>query len=105
MLRNSVFALVILFGGVALSEGQYYPRPARRVGALQGVWFYEGDRRQPCSIREDGGGGILLTNENGEVAQGHQEWGGRVIADDWDGLVGDFRGNVIRWHNGTYWTR
>jgi hypothetical protein len=103
MARNSLFALLVLVGTVAWSEAQYYP--PRRPARLDGTWFYEGTRFQPCAIQMLPRGGLLLTNEKGEQARGHIAWGGRVVADDWGSLVGEVRGNVINWSNGTYWTR
>ncbi len=107
MLRNCLFALAVLLGSVGWSAAQPYPRPypPRGMPRLGGTWFYEGDRNQPCYIRVGPGGSLSLTSEKGSESEGHVSWGGRIVADTWGSLTGDVRGGVIRWHNGTYWTR
>lgn len=105
MLRAGLVAALVMLIGVGRSAAQPPVLPVLRSAAIQGTWFYEGDRRSPCRVELLPGGGLLLTNQQGRQSYGHLAWGRRVVADDWNGLVGDVRVNIISWHNGTYWTR
>jgi hypothetical protein len=115
MLRNCLFALVVvLTAGWGVEPqpvlGQFPPpRGPGRIpgmpGVLEGRWFFQGDPWAPCFIRVGPGGRLQLTNERGDTAGGHISWGGQIVAHGWGGLVGDVRRGMIRWHNGSIWTR
>jgi hypothetical protein len=115
MLRNSLFALVVMLTAGWCVEPQpvlgQFPPPRGPVriqgmpGVLEGRWFYQGDPWAPCFIRVGPRGRLRLTNEWGETVDGYINWGGQIVAVGWGGLVGDVRRGVIRWQNGTFWTR
>ena len=107
MFRNAILAVVLATGAGAAATA--YP-PARSepmpIG-VEGRWFMSGDPRQPTFIElvPGRGWGLVLTNERGEQSRGRLLPGERIIADDWNSLIGDVRGNEIFWRNGDRWAR
>jgi hypothetical protein len=108
MFRKLFLAAVLGLGvggaAVAYSSPDTPATDGQSVG-IEGRWFMAGDPRQPCFIQLDGRGFLVLTNERGEQSRGRLLPGGRIIADDWGGLIGDVRGNEIFWRNGDRWAR
>lgn len=107
MFRNLFLALVLGTGSGATAVAFPPPVPPREplpVG-IEGRWFMAGDPRLPCYVQFDGRGFLVLTNERGERSRGRLLPGSQIIANDWNGLVGDVRGNEIFWRNGDRWTR
>ena len=109
MVRTSVFALLVLVGLAGLSwanPNDWAPTPPQAY-ALQGRWYEEGNPNLPCFIQVmPTERGLVFTNEKGEQSYGRFLWyGNRIVAHDWGNLAGQVNGRVIRWANGTYWTR
>ncbi len=72
---------------------------------LAGAWLSNG---RPTSITQDSSGNLVFTNEMGWVSKGRFANTDTVIATEWEGgLRGSLQdgGRVIRWANGTMWTR
>ncbi len=72
--------------------------------AIVGSWLKDG---QPASISSLGDRNVRFTNEFGMVADGRVISSTQVIADGWNGLIGDVSadGNTINWRNNTTWKR
>jgi hypothetical protein len=71
---------------------------------LEGTWYLNGERDQPCEIVSTRGG-LEVRNERGDSSPLVYDRGS-IRARDWEGgLRGEVRGDRIEWANGTTWTR
>ncbi len=105
-------ALALLIFAAPASPQRFDDGVARnRVPDLNGVWYLSGDRSVPCSILQGWPANrVELVNEKGQTV-----WGSvsrdRIWVPQWqdsegrNGLEGKFRGDIILWANGSYWTR
>ena len=71
---------------------------------LEGTWYLNGERDQPCEIVSTRGG-LEVRNERGDSSPLEYDRGS-IRARNWEGgLRGEVRGDRIEWSNGTTWTR
>lgn len=84
----------------------YQPgQPGPNIQDLSGTWFLSGDEEEPCQVMPSRRGDrVIFVNENGDRAEGFIR-GNLIIVPRWQNLQGRYRGDTIRWANGTIWTR
>jgi hypothetical protein len=83
-------------------EGERYRKDDRQ--RLEGTWYLNGERDQPCEIVSTRGG-LEVRNERGDSSPLVYDRGS-IRARDWEGgLRGEVRGDRIEWSTGTTWTR
>ena len=83
-------------------EGEKYGKDDRT--RLEGTWYLNGERDQPCEIVSTRGR-FEARNERGDSSPLTYDRGS-IRARDWEGgLRGEVRGERIEWANGTTWTR
>ena len=109
MYRKSAFALLVLLGLTAWAQaqpGDWGPTPPA-ASALQGTWYNEGDPAQPTYIQVlPYERRLVITNAQGDRTPGRVLWyGNRIVAYNWGNLQGQVNGRIIRWANGSTWTR
>jgi hypothetical protein len=81
----------------------YQPGPSTEE--LDGTWFLYGNQNDPCQvIPSRRGDRALFINEQGQRAEGFLR-GNRIFVPAWRNIEGRYRGDTIRWSNGTVWSR
>jgi hypothetical protein len=105
MLLAALLALPASGGAARSSSAPYGPQD---VAAFLGTWCAQGDPSKQASIATgDTGGFLTLTNEAGSTSYGRLQAPGRIIAPEWQFVVGRLSpdGSQINWSNGTMWAR
>jgi len=82
------------------------PKGEERLTDLTDIWFFEGRKRDPCAVIQEGRK-LLILNEKMEKSRGELLDAGEVVASDWRGLTGTLGegSSVIVWKNGDKWFR
>jgi hypothetical protein len=109
-LRATVVGCVLtLFAYAAMARQPPVPYGPADVAAFLGTWCAQGDPSKQTSIAAGNTNGpfLTLTNEAGSTSYGHLQAPGRIVAPEWQFVVGRLSpdGSQINWSNGTMWSR
>lgn len=83
-------------GGSHLSHG------GDQNQGLSGRWYHDG---RPTSVSISPGGGVTITDENGQTTIGHMSGNGEIMMSSFIRGSVSSDGRRISWSNGTTWTR
>lgn len=105
----SIGAIVSLIGSVATAQQPASPFDPQQAAAFLGTWCAQGDPSKQTSIATGGSSApfLNLTNESGSTSYGQLQGPNRIIAPEWQFVVGTLSrdGSQINWSNGTMWMR
>ena len=98
-------AWLALLAGCAVATQSSPSYGPQDVAAFLGTWCAQGNPSKQASIATGQGIFLTLTNETGSTSYGHLQAPGRIIAPQWDFVVGRLSpdGSQINWSNGSMW--
>jgi hypothetical protein len=101
-------ALLALLASNAVAQPASASHGPQDAAAFLGTWCAQGDPSKQTSIATGNTGVFLtLTNEAGSTSYGQLQAPGRIVAPEWQFVVGRLSpdGSQINWSNGTMWAR